>query len=339
MSQTGNFTFDWCLAFVETLAANGVKHAVISPGSRSTPLTLAFAAYPKIKKTIVIDERSAAFTALGMGKITGTPAAIVCTSGTAAANYYPAVVEASMAGVPLLVLTTDRPPYLRSTGASQAIDQLKMFGDYPRFFFEAGEPVNTTKDLKRLRLLALQSYKKATDLNGPVHVNFAFRKPLEPDPEYYQTRVEELSRSLPGSPKQVISSLEKAMTTFPDWLTKLINKSERPVIITGEVSPTSQGSGPVQLATKLKAPLLAESFSQSARFRSLDQHPFAYGFDAFLKNPETRKKLQPDLILRFGESIISNGMNQWLKHCDSARQIVITSSGELWDPTLSASDF
>ncbi len=339
MSETGNFTFDWCLSFVETLADSGVKHAIISPGSRSTPLTLAFAAHPRIKKTVVLDERSAAFTALGIGKITGMPAAIVCTSGTAAANYYPAVVEASMTGVPLLVLTTDRPPYLRSVGASQAIDQLKMFGDYPRFFFEAGEPVNKEKDLKRLRLLALQSFHKSVNLNGPVHVNFAFRKPLEPEQKHYSVRVERLAQSEPNPSKKIVSDAGKAITIFPDWLIDRIKRSERPLLITGEISPTLQGDGPAKLASQLKAPLLAEAFSQLTRYRSMEPSPYIYGFDAFLKSADTRKRLLPDLILRFGESIISNGVNQWLKHCESAEQIVLSTSGELPDPTLSAKDF
>src|SRR6478735_3238646 len=118
----------WCSVLVETLARLGLRHAVISPGSRSAPLTFAFARHRQISSVPVLDERSAGFFALGLAKQQHRPVALVCTSGTAAANFLPAVVEAHEAGVPLLVLTADRPPELRDVGAGQAIDQLKLYG-------------------------------------------------------------------------------------------------------------------------------------------------------------------------------------------------------------------
>ncbi|NIV13412.1 MAG: 2-succinyl-5-enolpyruvyl-6-hydroxy-3-cyclohexene-1-carboxylic-acid synthase, partial [Aliifodinibius sp.] len=176
----GNTALQWTNTFFRALYKYGIEHVVVSPGSRSTPLTLAVASNPHIQKHVILDERSAAFTALGIGKATNIPAVLVCTSGTALANYYPAVIEARQSGVPMVLATADRPPHLRATGANQAIDQLNMFGDYPVFFHEVGEPKPNKKDLKRLTILAQQSVSISREKRGPVHLNFPFRKPLEP---------------------------------------------------------------------------------------------------------------------------------------------------------------
>ena len=125
-------------AFVDELARCGVRDAVTSPGSRSTPIVLALVREPRLRASSHLDERCAGFFALGTAKASGLPAAVSCTSGTAAANLAPAVIEAHEAGVPMLVLTADRPPELREVGAGQAIDQLKLFGAAVRWFFEVG---------------------------------------------------------------------------------------------------------------------------------------------------------------------------------------------------------
>ncbi|HKI43689.1 MAG TPA: 2-succinyl-5-enolpyruvyl-6-hydroxy-3-cyclohexene-1-carboxylic-acid synthase [Balneolales bacterium] len=340
MKTSGNFTFDWCLKFVETLATDGLRNVIISPGSRSTPLTLAFSAHPGICKTVVLDERSAAFIALGIAKITGNPAAIVCTSGTAAANYYPAVIEASMSEVPLLILTTDRPPNLRSIGASQAIDQLKIFGDYPRFFFEVGEPVDAVPDIKRLLLLANQAYRKSVADKGPVHINFSFRKPFEPEPDHYQSESERIAGSLKKrSADDTGEFLDKPTTSLPTQLTERIKNAKRPVIVAGGIDPAVRGDGPFRLAQKLNAPLLTEAHSQLSGYRSGDQPSFIYGFDSFLKNREIRQSLQPDLIIRFGSPTISKGLDLWLIAWESADQVVVNDSKEFRDPVITANDF
>ncbi len=340
MKTSGNFTFDWCLKFVEALAENGLTHVIISPGSRSTPLTLAFSAHPGIHKRVVLDERSAAFIALGIGKITGNPAAIVCTSGTAAANYYPAVIEASMSEVPLLVLTTDRPPNLRSIGASQAIDQLKIFDDYPRFFFEVGEPVDAVPDIKRLLLLANQAYRKSVIEKGPVHINFSFRKPLEPEPDHYLSESERLANARRKKPPTDLhKNPDNATASLPARLIEGINNAKRPVIVAGGIDPSVSGNGPFRLAQKLSAPLLTEAHSQLSCYRSGDQSPFICGFDSFLKNREIRQNIQPDLIIRFGNPTISKGLDLWFIAQESADQIVVNDSKEFRDPVITANDF
>ena len=159
------------------LADLGLRHVVISPGSRSTPLALAFAAESRIASHVFLDERSAGFFALGIAKQSGLPAALVCTSGTATTNYFPAVVEASHARVPLLILTADRPPELRGTGAPQTIDQIDLYGSAVRMFHDVGVPID---DLAaEAPSLALRAWSAALDApQGPVHLNFPFREPL-----------------------------------------------------------------------------------------------------------------------------------------------------------------
>lgn len=173
-------SFEWAAHMVLALYECGVRHAVISPGSRSTPLTMAFAGHPGMQTHVVLDERSAAFMALGIGKAADRPSALVCTSGTAAANYLPALWEARNSGTPMVVLTADRPPSLRGTGASQTLDQLKLYGEAAVFFHECGEPQPDPAAIRRLRRAARQAVSDAVTLGGPAHLNLPFRKPFEP---------------------------------------------------------------------------------------------------------------------------------------------------------------
>ena len=171
----------WGALTVEVLARLGVESFIVSPGSRSTPLTLAAARNPKVEAIPVLDERSAGFFALGLAKRTRKPVALICTSGSAIANYFPAVVEASMSGTPLLILSADRPPELRDCGSGQTIDQLKFFGDYTRAFDELALPEVAPPMLAYLRQTLVHAVGQSLDGNsGPVHLNFPFRDPLVP---------------------------------------------------------------------------------------------------------------------------------------------------------------
>src|SRR3954454_18587801 len=175
----GTDTYLCLRAFVDELARCGLREAVTSPGSRSTPLVLTLAAEGPIRSTSIIDERSAGFFALGLAKASGRPAALACTSGTAAANYAPAVHEAYQARVPLLVLTADRPPELREIGAGQTIDQVKLYGSAAKWFFEIDAHPATAERMRWIRQLACRAYWTALDGRpGPVHLNFALREPL-----------------------------------------------------------------------------------------------------------------------------------------------------------------
>lgn len=171
----------WAALLLRTLARSGVRDVVVSPGSRSTPLALAAHDSPDLRVRFLLDERTAAFFALGQARVTGRPTALVCTSGTAAAHYFPAVIEASMSAVPLLAITADRPWELQNTGASQTIDQTRLFGDFARAYFALGAPEPTDAALRALVRTAAQAVARATGpLAGPVQINAPFRKPLEP---------------------------------------------------------------------------------------------------------------------------------------------------------------
>src|SRR3954451_20304141 len=166
-------------AFADELARCGLREACTSPGSRSTPLVLSLAREPRIRATSHIDERSGSFFALGLAKAPGLPVALACTSGTAAANYAPAVIEAHEARVPLLVLTADRPPELRQLGAGQAIDQVKLYGSAAKWFLEVDAHAATPERVRWLRQLACRAYWTAPDGRpGPVHLTFSLREPL-----------------------------------------------------------------------------------------------------------------------------------------------------------------
>src|ERR687891_1635174 len=171
-------------ALVEELARCGMRHAVLSPGSRSTPLAVALWRQPAIDVSVIVDERSAGYFGVGAGQATRRPAAVLCTSGTAAANLHPAIAEADEAGVPLLVLTADRPPELRGIGAGQTIDQLKLYGDAARWFCEVGTHEADDAGLLHLRSTACRAYAAARGepRSGPVHLNVPWREPLAPLP-------------------------------------------------------------------------------------------------------------------------------------------------------------
>src|SRR4051794_28061083 len=169
-------------AFVDELVRCGLREACTSPGSRSTPLVLSLARDARLHATSHLDERCGAFFALGAAKASGRPVALACTSGTAAANYAPAVIEAHEARVPLLVLTADRPPELRDVGAGQTIDQVKLYGSAAKWYFEVDDHPASPAPVRWLRQLACRAFYTAIDGRpGPVHLNFSLREPLVPD--------------------------------------------------------------------------------------------------------------------------------------------------------------
>src|SRR3954467_8042743 len=178
----GTDTFIGLRAFVDELVRCGLREACTSPGSRSTPLVLTLAREARVRSTSHLDERCAAFFALGLAKASGVPPVLACTSGTAAANYAPAVIEAHEARVPLLVLTADRPPELRDVGAGQTIDQVKLYGSAAKWYFEVDDHPASPARGRWLRQLACRAFYTSIDGRpGPVHLNFALREPLVPE--------------------------------------------------------------------------------------------------------------------------------------------------------------
>ena len=177
--MTATDTYMLLRAFCDELARCGLEHACTSPGSRCTPIVLSLVREPRIRCWSHIDERCSGFFALGAAKASGRPVAVTCTSGTAAANLAPAVIEAEQARVPMIVLTADRPPELRDVGAGQTIDQVKLYGDAVKWFVEVGVHDVTDERLRWIRALACRAFWTAVEgPPGPVHLNFPLREPL-----------------------------------------------------------------------------------------------------------------------------------------------------------------
>lgn len=318
-NEPANVAFYWCTTFVRALFEDGIRNVIISPGSRSTPLTLAFSVHPGFKKIVSIDERSAAFQALGMAKATGLPTVLVCTSGTALANYAPAVTEATNAGIPLIILSADRPPHLRNTGSSQTIDQIKFFGTQPVFFHEVGEPSSETKKLKRIHLLANQTVEKSLGEHGVSHINFCFQKPFEPTSDF----LEIISDENINHANQEVTTYKQtiAPAKLDEHFWSQLVSSESPLIIVGAFENHADYSFITLLAETLNAPIIAEV---GANLQA-SQHVIS-GYNGFLRNSANRNELKPDLILRFGSYPVSKGVQLLLEENDEVLQLCFTTN-------------
>ena len=346
----------WSAAFVDALVAAGVGHVCVSPGSRSSPLTLAVAdrsvgaggggvgagrggigagrPRPYVTTSVHIDERSAGFFALGYGRATGQPAAVVCTSGTAAANYLPAVIEAHYSRVPLIVLTADRPPELRDTGAWQAIDQLKLYGAYVRWFAEVATPDASPAMLRYVRDLAGRAMALAAGRPaGPVHLNFPFREPLVTD--WAPAERAAMGAAVAALPPPVRAARTVAMA-HDDVLSDLaarIAAEPRGLIVCGTMDPPpGYAAAVVELAAAAGYPVLAEPTS-GLRFGPHARSHVVTGYDAFLRQPDWCDAMAPGLVLRFGSSLTWKYVAQYLERHPGAAQVVVDPDGTWDDPT------
>lgn len=277
---------------VDELVRCGVTHAFLGPGSRSTPVALALAARPELDLRVGIDERSVAFAALGAAKVSGRPAAVLTTSGSAAVNLAPAVVEAYYAGVPMIVLTADRPVELRDVGAGQTIDQIKMFGDFVRWFVEVGIPEARAGSVAYWRSVAARSYHTSVwPQPGPVHLNLGFRDPLVPEPD--ETGFDFPLEGRAGGQPWVDVSVP-AVEPDRGALAQLAGRmsgAERGLIVAGEGNLEPEPI--VELAGALGWPLLAEAAS-NARIG-----PAISTYEAILRSGFGERH-RPDLVVRFG---------------------------------------
>ena len=326
-------------AFAEELARCGLRHAVLSPGSRSTPLALALWRQLEIETTVIVDERSAAFFALGAAQASGSPVAILCTSGTAAANYHPAVCEADHAAVPLLVLTADRPPELRGIGAGQAIDQLKLYGSSVRWFCEVGSHEADDDGLLHFRSTACRAFAAARGETrpGPVHLNFPFREPLAPlSEEGAVTATDPLALSgRGGRPLTAVTPIDMEPSQFLlDEVAKHIAEADIGVIVAGRQLDPELREPLTHLARVAGFPILAEPTSQLRR----GPHDRSYvitAYDLLLRDARFRETASPDLVLRFGEMPTSKPLRSWLAE-SGADQIVVDPLGDWNEPTRRA---
>ncbi|RYZ07967.1 MAG: 2-succinyl-5-enolpyruvyl-6-hydroxy-3-cyclohexene-1-carboxylic-acid synthase [Myxococcales bacterium] len=306
---------EWSRLVFATLLQAGVTDVWVSPGSRSTPFTLAAARTAGITLRPVVDERSAAFMALGYARITGRPGAVLCTSGSAAANYFPAVVEASQASLPLLVLTADRPLDVQQAQAAQTIDQLKLYGGFARSFFDLGLPESSPAALIGARRALAQAAATARGpLPGPVHVNLRARKPLEPRAAQTEAerglgaRVTRLLETplLRYAPEQALAN-EAVLAA-----TRTLQSAGSGLIVVGPVSAANESLAQplAQLAELTGFPVYAEAPSQ-VRF-ALSEHALSVPLlDWLLSTPALAESLKPDVLVCIGSTPTSSAYERW----------------------------
>lgn len=336
----------WARAFIDELARGGVNEVCMAPGSRSTPLVMAAARDDRLRVHVLLDERCAGFFALGLGKATGRPAAVVTTSGTAAANLLPAVVEANHAEVPLLLLTADRPPHLRDSDAHQATDQVGLYGRHALDFFDVAPPSLDAAALRHLRTLASRAVATATGAPaGPVHLNFPFRKPLEPLAPRAETAQHLSQESRLGyagregkRPFVRVSRVQYGLTS--EVLTELseaVGAARRGVVVAGPTNaPERLGEATLRFSAATGFPVLADPLS-GARFRPSLGATVVGGYDLALASPDLRDHLEPDLVLRVGWSATSANLLNWLADMDAATHIVV-DGGVRWKDHLAVAD-
>ena len=324
-----NNPLKWASHLLRAFHSFGVEHAVISPGSRSAPLAIAAAIHPGIQKKVVLDERSSGFTALGIGKATGKPALLICTSGTAAANYFPAVIEARMSGVPMIILSADRPPHLRNLGSSQTIDQLKLYGEHAVFFHEAGEFNYGQTDLNRIEYLAKQAFETSIEKGGAAHINLPFRKPLEPTEEQLSEEIQHSPESRQEKIKPAIVARNKI--ELGNEIKKLLSSTERPLLIAGPANLHQALNKQIeQLSSLLDAPLIAEPGSKT---ELPDRQMHRY--EQFLRNKEILNTLRPDLIIRFGDQPFTKSLISALESWKDVPLIHFTARRSWQDHAMS----
>ncbi len=322
-------------ALVEELARCGLREAVISPGSRSTPLALALRRHDAIQARVLLDERCAGFFALGAAQATQAPVAVLCTSGTAAANLHPAVCEADESGVPLIVLTADRPPELREIGAGQTIDQIKLYGPAVRWFCEVGTHDADDSGLLHFRSVACRGFWTAAGdpRPGPVHLNVAWRDPLGPDPSPGDVTASS-SLALKGRGDRPLTTVPPARSLpadeLLDALAQRLQATPRGIILAGRMIEPGAPAAIADLAQASGYPILAEPTSQLR----LGDHDRSMVISAYEPIAHARPAgLTPELILRFGEMPTCKPIRQWVAGLDDAAQLVIDPTHSWNDPS------
>lgn len=322
----------WASILAQTLKRLGLTTAVLCPGSRSTPLTVAFAQQKQIETIPVLDERSAGFFALGIARKNGLPVVIVCTSGTAGANFYPAIIEAMESRIPLLVLTADRPPEMRDCHSGQTIDQVKLYGNYPNWQTELALPSLELGMLNYLRQTVSYAWEQSLfPVPGPVHLNIPFRDPLAPLPQLdtaflqSQFQLEDFFANLTSfSP----ASLSFSFPFLPEW-----QQEEQGIIIAGPAQPQNPRKycqAIAQLSTTLKWPVLAEGLSPVRNYSQLNPYLIST-YDLILRNRQLAQQLTPKLVIHLGELPISKELRNWLEEIQPLRWIIDPSHHNL-DP-------
>ena len=341
----------WARLLMTSLYRAGTREAVISPGSRSTPLVLA-AEHAGLRTRTIIDERAAAFFALGHARVTGTPVALICTSGTAGAHYFPAIIEAAQSFIPMIVLTADRPPELVDCAAPQTIDQTRLYGRYARWFADLGPAQADARSLRGVARKAAQAFAASLGpIPGPVHINVPARKPLEPAQARSAAdlavveRADHITRTIHTRASR---SPSRASDEIIESLARACTGTKRGLIVSGPLSPArwlaGNRAGPGQaalvgaasdLAKDTGFPLLCEATSQ-LRFAPGSRECSVDAFDLLLADPRLRQAARPDLILQLGGPPTSMSWGRFVAENPDCITCVIAEHG--WNDPHGAAD-
>ncbi|OTP11868.1 2-succinyl-5-enolpyruvyl-6-hydroxy-3-cyclohexene-1-carboxylic-acid synthase [Enterococcus sp. 10A9_DIV0425] len=309
----------YLLAFIKGLKDSGMKKIVISPGSRSTPLALLIHRDPEVKTYVNVDERSAAFFALGLAKSTLEPVGILCTSGTAAANFYPAICEAKEANIPLVILTADRPPEARGVGAPQTMDQQKLYSNHVKNYTEMALPEDSKEFLRYSYWHGANSAATSVATPaGPVHVNLPFREPLIPD---LSLAVEFSFYARHFSSKKIVEEVPE----LPEWMSK------KGLIIIGRALSSDQARKLIDLAEYLKWPIIGDPLSNLATCKKTSRNYIPHADLIFSqKLPES-----PEVIWQFGNlPVAKNVMIYIKKYLNTNIEYVVIDEREEWQDFL-----
>jgi 2-succinyl-5-enolpyruvyl-6-hydroxy-3-cyclohexene-1-carboxylate synthase len=330
MKQSINRNILWAKIFVNRLANLGVKYACISPGSRSTPLTLSFAEEERIKKYVVVDERSSGFFALGLANQTNSPVVLVTTSGTATAELYPAIIEAYQQRIPLIICTADRPPELINTGANQTINQNNIYQNHIFKSFNPGTPDITRETLNHIHSISLRAFEVSIN-EGPVHINFPFRKPFEPDSYTDEIDSALIEGLLSKANEKLILNKEESGESFTSLAEKLI-KVEKGLFIVGPGKYGREFDHQLsQLSTKLGFPVLTDGTS-NIRFGKSN---FISNSSAFLRSKKFKETYDPSVIIQFGAVPTANTLQKFFAE-SKADKYLINKHGDWKDPSNTA---
>lgn len=332
MKLSINRNIVWCDLFVNRLSQLGVRYACISPGSRSTSLTIAFAANKLIDVFPIVDERSSAFFALGLAKKSNTPVAIVTTSGTAVAELYPAIIEAYYQRVPLIICTADRPHLLRNRGANQTINQQNIYRNHIRYFVDAGLPdIKKLPSIKKVAEDAIR-YSCLTE-KGPVHINFPFEKPFEPKSYTDKIEIGTIDKIFSNSSFQLAPGTQTKINY--EALTKKFWSTERGLIIVGFNNYKKDFSKQViRLSEKFGYPVYVDG-SSSDRFGRHSKENVIENLTAFIRAKDFQKHFDPKIIIQFGGTPTSNVLLEFFKR-SNAEKILVNEFGDKNDPSLTA---
>ena len=340
--DSGSLNYTWSLSIVHSYALSGVQHAVVSPGSRSTPLTLACERHAEIKTWVQVDERSAAFFALGLAMKSRRPVILVCTSGSAVANWLPAVVEANYSQVPLILLSADRPVELQDCGANQTIDQQHLFGTHVRAFYPLPEPAEELLNSSYLQQLVAKSiWQLEQPLQGPVHLNISFREPLLPAGKYLNETIDDLTRCVISQYHAVSTTSHQRLDCQSDIsATAAVIQRGAGIIVVGRKHYSSSFIGSLnQLAERLNIPVLVDHLS-NLRFGNHDKANFIVNYDLFLRQLKQSEHLdlKPEWVIRFGQFPVSKSLSSFLSE-HSAADTVLVGENSRWQDPLRTADY